>query len=148
MNTLNANLLNTAAATIGLTTVLNLFPIKHSGHASLTTISAAAIETTAPERSGFQSATKVSFSIINMDKLILSPNPNNGYFIVHLPPGIGEEKGMIEIIDLAGNKVYSTVLTPDIGDKLDIDLTGKASGMYFLVLITPNDRQTQRFVIH
>ena len=67
------------------------------------------------------------------------PNPCQGQLNVHTTKGTG-----ISIIDITGNIIYQTIATNDL---VHIDLSGKATGLYFLKQQNANGIHTSKVIL-
>jgi hypothetical protein len=91
--------------------------------------------------SGAAPRSKVSFNA----QLEVLPNPNSGVFDVSIPQI--EVNSQLRIFDLNGRLVYKKELIPGI-EKVSIDLTGQAEGLYTVVIDDNTEKLFSRnFVI-
>ncbi len=74
------------------------------------------------------------------NKIIISPNPNNGYFSIDL-----KEESNIIVTDALGRKVYEKTL--QLG-KQKIDLQNEINGVYLIHIISNNHSQTNKFILN
>lgn len=71
----------------------------------------------------------------------VSPNPSNGKFQVEFNAKIS---GNLEIIDAKGSKIANKTV---VNEKLvDIDLSDKASGIYFIQMSADNKTYSQKII--
>ncbi len=79
-------------------------------------------------------------------KLIkLFPNPNNGCFSIDLFSAFPAGEKKLSIIDSTGNTIYSTSLKMD-ESIVQLDLSGIASGMYFVSIKADKKVLTKKFI--
>jgi len=77
----------------------------------------------------------------------LSPNPNNGNFIVSFT-GTKNQKGSIRLLDMLGRIVYTKELMLSSGiNPIEISVPNLKKGIYFFELQTEKGKQTEKFVI-
>jgi hypothetical protein len=77
---------------------------------------------------------------------LVYPNPNNGLINVDL--NIKEAKDASVIIyDANGKVVYNNIVKDPFNNKLQIDLSNQAGGMYFIKVVTENYSSSKSFVI-
>lgn len=77
-------------------------------------------------------------------KINIYPNPNTGIFTIQFPNKV-DDNFELEIINLAGQKVYSALLN---NDKLyQIDLTGKPKGIYIAKITRGTDIFQKKIVV-
>ncbi|NNF01617.1 MAG: T9SS type A sorting domain-containing protein [Bacteroidia bacterium] len=89
--------------------------------------------------------TSLSNKVSDISRLMeveISPNPNNGEFILELINI--ETQTEIQVIDLAGKIVYEFEVDTD--RKMEIDLKYLESGIYFMKTISGNNIQVKRFI--
>lgn len=83
----------------------------------------------------------------NMERMQLSPNPNNGNFIVSFT-GTKNQKGSIKLVDMLGRVVYNKELMLSSGiNPIEISAPNLKKGIYFFELQTENGKQTKKLVI-
>lgn len=84
-------------------------------------------------------ASKSNFSIY--------PNPNNGLFSINYSSN-QNEKATIKVNDLTGRLIFGELINMVSGtNKLNINLQGLSSGMYFIELNTSGNHLTQKVII-
>lgn len=81
-----------------------------------------------------------------IDTLILSPNPNNGYFsfLVKL---IKKQQVVVNVYDMNGRLVNSKQYSPSLLINDTFSLGNTISGTYLLRVIAENDSRDMRFII-
>ena len=83
----------------------------------------------------------------NKERMQLSPNPNNGNFIVSFT-GTKNQKGSIRLLDMLGRIVYTKELMLSSGiNPIEISVPNLKKGIYFFELQTEKGKQTEKFVI-
>ncbi len=96
-----------------------------------------------------------SAEIVNADGIIsidanelvqVIPNPNNGIFTLEISNAILIEN--IEILNLVGEKVFTLMFRHAQHDKLQIDFSSGASGVYFLQIKTANEIIRKKILIN
>jgi hypothetical protein len=83
-----------------------------------------------------------AFSEMNVE---MYPNPNNGQFTLNID-GINGQLNM-NIIDLAGQVVYSTKLDATMNFTTKVDVRDLAKGVYYIKLSNNDGAKTLKFVI-
>jgi len=85
-------------------------------------------------------ASKINFNVY--------PNPNNGIFMISYSSN-QNEKTIIQVRDLMGRMVFDESLNMISGlNKMDLNLRGLSSGMYFIELNTSGNHLTQKLIIY
>lgn len=83
----------------------------------------------------------------NKERMQLSPNPNNGNFIVSFTC-TKNQKGSIQLLDMLGRVVYNKELMLSSGiNPIEISAPNLKKGIYFFELLTENGTQTEKLVI-
>lgn len=79
--------------------------------------------------------------------VLLYPNPNRGLFnlIVDIP---GAENAQVEIINAQGRAVYNATINNTAGYKELIDLSGNASGIYYVRVISEKYTNISKLMIN
>lgn len=79
--------------------------------------------------------------------VLLYPNPNRGLFnlVVDIP---GAENAQVEIINAQGKAVYNTNINNAVGYKEVIDLSGNASGIYYVRVISEKFTNISKLLIN
>lgn len=87
-----------------------------------------------------------SASVTNLSETINSvyPNPSNGLFNILLNQELSSN-ATIGVYDIVGNQIKSIPIQK--GKRLQIDLSGFASGTYFLNINSENKRSTQKLIL-
>lgn len=81
------------------------------------------------------------------NEIIVSPNPNNGTFIINYTSE-KSEKVSVTLMDMLGHKVYSNELKSTIGNNtLEINTNNLNSGIYMLQWLTDSNRKTEKLII-
>jgi hypothetical protein len=57
------------------------------------------------------------------------------------------ENGTVEIRDVLGKLIYSYDFRASTAESMDVDLSGPGAGMYFVTLITGNNRIAQKVIV-
>jgi Secretion system C-terminal sorting domain len=81
-------------------------------------------------------------TVLNNEEIqfLISPNPSNGIFNIQ-----SNTNGMIEIFDLTGKKISSQQIRS--GNRDQLNLSGQASGIYFLRMTTETGSYQTRIII-
>ena len=88
----------------------------------------------------FTSTTGVEEPISNYIQTIY-PNPSTGEFTLRLGDN---SKATVSVYNMVGEKVFETENATDL---LNIDLTGKAKGMYSVIVIDGNNKKTHNILL-
>jgi hypothetical protein len=81
-----------------------------------------------------------------IDTLILSPNPNNGYFSFQVKM-IKKQQVVVNVYDMNGRLVDSKQYSPSLLINDTFSLSNSISGTYLLRVIAENDSRDLRFII-
>lgn len=73
------------------------------------------------------------------------PNPTNGQFSLVLDKKLAETTQRIRIVNLLGQEIQS-IDTQNM-ERLEIDLNGHAKGVYYIQIITPEQRITKNIIL-
>ena len=79
----------------------------------------------------------------NAPSIKVYPNPSNGFFTLECAPA-ASGKTIVSIYNIVGNQIYNEVVTANL---TNIDLTGHASGVYFIRVQNDNGFVTRRVVL-
>jgi hypothetical protein len=79
----------------------------------------------------------------NPSELNVFPNPSNGIFTI-APANF--KAGLLEVYDMTGKKVYSSVMNPESGNQT-LDLSGYSKGIYLLNFISNEQTISKRIVL-
>ncbi len=83
----------------------------------------------------------------NNNAFMLSPNPNNGNFVLNYTSS-KEEKVSLKLVDIAGRTVYSSELLMNSGSHpIELSMPNLSKGVYIFELTSPKMKQTQKMVI-
>jgi hypothetical protein len=82
-------------------------------------------------------------NVSTKENIQIIPNPNNGIFNLKFAENISSLD--ISISNISGKVVYKSC-SKNIND-LQIDLSGKSAGIYFVRLIFDNKVQTEKLII-
>ncbi|MGZ4033317.1 MAG: endonuclease [Bacteroidia bacterium] len=83
----------------------------------------------------------------NNDVVSLSPNPNNGSFVLNYS-ATKSQKVVVTLYDMVGRIIYNNDLYVNNGDnKIDMSIDGLTKGIYIFEFVTPAGKQTQKLVI-
>ena len=77
------------------------------------------------------------------DKVYLAPNPNTGVFALVLKE---VDKGLIEVFDLLGKKVYQRDFTNKRGGELEINIEKSEAGVYIVRLTSDSEIMQQKII--
>ena len=77
------------------------------------------------------------------DKVYLAPNPNKGIFVLVLKE---VDKGLIEVFDLLGKKVYQRDFTNRRGGELEINIEKSEGGVYIVRLTSDSEIMQQKII--
>jgi hypothetical protein len=80
------------------------------------------------------------------DLLSVFPNPSDGHVMVNVDLAM-RENGTVEIRDVLGKLIYSYDFRASTAESMDVDLSGPGAGMYFVTLITGNNRIAQKVIV-
>jgi hypothetical protein len=80
------------------------------------------------------------------EQLTVYPNPSNGEFDLILADG-KFKNGTIEVLNMNGALIYSTVLTSNIGRIVLVDPGGLSSGVYVLRVVSDSNTYSQKLII-
>ncbi|NVO02340.1 MAG: M4 family metallopeptidase [Bacteroidetes bacterium] len=78
------------------------------------------------------------------EELKIIPNPSNGIFQIVIESG--SKKMNIDVIDILGNSVYKSMISP-FNSKKNIDLSFLAKGVYFIKASSEEKNLTKKLVI-
>lgn len=83
--------------------------------------------------------------VANSNNFNVYPNPTQGKVTVEVKDASLMPE-MVTVLDIAGKQVYSTVYTKG-ASQLDIDLSDKTKGIYFVRILTANGNYTKRVTV-
>lgn len=73
------------------------------------------------------------------------PNPTSGNISLEIKKSI--HSGRVVVENTVGQEIYQTILIDGFTGVLDIDLNSAASGLYFVKIISPNEKYTYKVVV-
>lgn len=80
---------------------------------------------------------------VNQEKVNVYPNPNQGVFRVQLASGAVLEN--VEVYDIHGKQILNIVAADT---QIEVNLTGKAAGVYMVKIHSANGTGTARVIVH
>ncbi|PCH88915.1 MAG: hypothetical protein COB88_03000, partial [Flavobacteriales bacterium] len=93
-------------------------------------------------------STNVGVDDINIESNIsLYPNPSENNFTLELNFPVMQDNVEIAVYDLLGSSIYKIHKENVTQEKVVLDMSGKANGVYFLNIKTPFETMTQKMII-
>lgn len=86
-------------------------------------------------------STCVGIEEIGEGRLVVAPNPSNGYFRVNMPAGTSAQRTM-SVLDTQGRLVHTQGITAAAGSTFEMDLSTLPSGVYMVLMQNDNERYT------
>ena len=83
---------------------------------------------------------------INPDRLLIEPNPNDGYFRVHLDNFAENQSVMMDIVNMQGQLVYRQNVQQGTLVYV-VDKRGLPTGIYNLILTGDNNKVVKKFIV-
>ena len=75
-----------------------------------------------------------------------TPNPHKGEFKLQLT-GFGSSKVPISVLNAKGSRVQTRTVNTSEGDTLDVNIAGKAKGLYVVRVVSEQGVQVQKITV-
>ena len=123
-----------------------IYTVTNAAGCSTSTYRIVTVGPTPPPHSSGLDVNSMNLGIQNIQ---VTPNPNNGEFVISAAMGSDDQEVTIEVTNLLGQTVYHNVANVKGGNMNEKVILGNtlSNGMYLLVVRSGNQNQVIRFVI-